>query len=89
MNVKQAVAIAKEHIAELFAEEEILNLGLEEVEFDEDECWRITIGFSRPWNRNVGSVLSGENSRSYKIVVLSDRDGHVLSVKDWNISKAL
>lgn len=89
MDVKLAVVIAKEHIAELFAEEEILNMGLEEVELDEEGFWRITIGFSRPWNRNVGSVLSGENSRSYKIVVLSDKDGHVLSVKDWNISKAL
>ena len=89
MDVKQAVVIAKQHIAELFAEEEILNMGLEEVELDEEGFWRITIGFSRPWNRNVGSVLSGENSRSYKIVVLSDKGGDVLSVKDWNISKAL
>ena len=90
MDVKQAVATAKQHIAELFAEEEILNLGLEEVEWDElEKSWRITIGFSRPWNRNVGSVLSGENSRSYKIVILNDEDGRVLSVKDWNISKAM
>ena len=89
MNVKQAVAIAKEHIAELFGEEEILNLGLEEVELDDEGFWRITIGFSRPWNRNAGAVLSGENSRSYKIVLLRNNDGHVMSVKDWNISKAL
>ncbi|MDE0048448.1 MAG: hypothetical protein OXO52_01580 [Rhodospirillales bacterium] len=89
MNVKEAVAIAKEHIEELFGEEDILNLGLEEVELDEEGFWRITIGFSRPWNRNVGSVLAGENSRSYKIVVLSNRDGDVRSVKDWNISKAM
>ena len=89
MDVKLAVAIAKKHIAELFGEEEILNLGLEEVELDDEGFWRITIGFSRPWNRNVGSVLSGENSRSYKIVVLSNKDGHVLSMKDWNISKGL
>lgn len=89
MNVKQAVAIAKEHIRDLFGEEEILNLGLEEVELDDQELWRVTIGFSRPWNRSAGSVLSGENSRSYKIVLLRNRDGHVVSVKDWNISKAV
>ena len=89
MNVKQAVAIAKEHIKELFGEEEILNLGLEEVELDDDGFWHITIGFSRPWNRNVGATLSGENSRSYKIVLLRNHDGHVLSVKDWNFSKVL
>ena len=89
MNVKKAVAIAKEHIEELFGEENILNLGLEEVELDEEGFWRITIGFSRPWNRNVGSALSRENSRSYKIVLLRDLDGEILSVKDWNIAKAL
>ena len=89
MNVKQAVAIAKEHIAELFGEEDIVNLGLEEVELDDEGFWRITIGFSRPWNWNAGSALSGENSRSYKIVILRDRDGEILSVKDWNITKAL
>ena len=37
MDVKLAVAIAKEHITELFGEEEILNLGLEEVELDDEE----------------------------------------------------
>ena len=89
MDVKQAVAVAKLHIIDLFEEEEIVNMGLEEVELDEEGIWRITIGFSRGWDRNVGSILSGENSRSYKIVNLRDEDGHVLSVKVWNISKAL
>jgi hypothetical protein len=88
MDVKQAVVTAKGHIEDLFGEERILNMGLEEVELDEEGLWRITIGFSRPWNRNVGSVLSGENSRSYKIVILRDEDGRFLSVKDWNISEA-
>ena len=89
MNVKQAVAIAKEHIAELFGEEDILNLGLEEVELDDEGFWRITIGFSRPWNWSAGASLSGESSRSYKIVILRDHDGEIQSVKDWNITKVL
>lgn len=88
MDVKQAVEVAKNHVEDLFGEEDIINMGLEEVELDEEGSWRITIGFSRPWDRNVGSILSGENARSYKIVILRDEDGRVLSVKDWNISKA-
>ncbi len=35
MKVREAVAAAKGHIQELFADEQIANLGLEEVEFDE------------------------------------------------------
>ena len=89
MDVKQAVQVAKDQIIILFGEEEIMNVGLEEVELDDEGHWRITIGFSRPWDRNVGSVLSGGNSRSYKMIVIRDEDGRFLSVKDWTISKAL
>ena len=35
MDVKQAVQTAKEHVAHLFADEPIMNVGLEEVEFHE------------------------------------------------------
>ena len=39
MDVKQAVRTAKEHVVELFADEPIENVGLEEVEFDElNQC---------------------------------------------------
>jgi len=89
MEVKSAVTIAKGHIEELFGDEGLLDMGLEEVELDDEGIWRITIGFSRPWNRNVGTILGHENPRSYKIITLLDSDGRVLSVKDWNISKKL
>jgi hypothetical protein len=36
MDVKQAVQEAKNHIVHLFAEEGVTNLGLEEVDFDDD-----------------------------------------------------
>ena len=37
MDAKQAVQIAKKHVAEIFSDEPIANVGLEEVEFDEIE----------------------------------------------------
>lgn len=37
MGVKAAVAQAKTQIAELFADEDIKNLGLEEVDYDDDK----------------------------------------------------
>ena len=82
MNVKQAVEVAKKYIQELFGEEEIGNLALEEIDAEKEGFWRITIGFSRPWNRRIGSILGGEQSRAYKVVLVRDSDGHVLSVRN-------
>ena len=82
MEVKQAVKEAKKYIQELFGEEEILNLGLEEVELDEEGIWRVTVGFSRPWEQSVDNVLRAGNARAYKMVLIRDRDRSVLSVKN-------
>ena len=85
MDVKEAVAAAKKYIAELFAQENITRLGLEEVEFDEQEGeWRVTVGFSRPWDAPSAllSITQQLNSpRSYKVVRISDA-GAALSVKN-------
>jgi hypothetical protein len=35
VDVKEAVKLAKEHVLELFDDEKLTNLGLEEVEFDD------------------------------------------------------
>ncbi len=52
MDVKQAVEMAKNHIKDLFENEGISNLGLEEVDFDDQtSVWYVTIGFSRPWDK--------------------------------------
>ena len=86
MNVNEAVGLAKKHIAELFAEEKIVNLGLEEVEFDDTaKVWLITLGFSRPWDdpKNVLAAIaqSAYARRVFKQLRVSDEDGRVLSVK--------
>ena len=85
MNVKEAVELAKKHILELFAEEGISNVGLEEVEYDElQAAWHITIGFSRPWDHHV---FEKDPRRSYKVVNIGD-DGQVRSVKNRETSDA-
>jgi hypothetical protein len=46
MKVREAVAAAKAHIQELFSDEQIANLGLEEVEFDgAAKTWTVELGF--------------------------------------------
>ena len=86
MDVKEAAQTAKTYVAELFAGEEIMNLGLEEAEFDRmSNTWKITIGFSRPWDqKNVLSAALGEGrpARSYKVMRINNESGDIESLKD-------
>jgi hypothetical protein len=88
MDVKEAVALAKQSTRELFRDEQIVDLGLEEVEFDDSSGnWLIT--FSRPWvgmtNPNAIAAAFGAGSqkrREYKIVRISDADKRMISIKN-------
>ena len=87
MDVKEAVRTAKSYVADLFEGEEVADVGLEEVKFDEHQnSWVVTVGFSRPWDISRNSVvaaLSAERpSRSYKVIHIADADGRVLSLSD-------
>ena len=86
MDVKEAVKRAKTYVAELFSEEGLTNLGLEEIEYDDQAgTWDVTLGFSRPWNttRSALTALTGEAAarRTYRVVKVRGSDGEVLSVK--------
>ncbi len=85
MDVKEAVQTAKNYVAELFTDETIENIGLEEVEFnDTSNNWEVTIGFSRPWQTNIlaGALSNTHQTRSYKLVCVKDDSGQVLSLTD-------
>ena len=88
MEVKEAVQLAVEHISILFENEELTNIGLEEVEYNpETEEWIVTIGFSRPWDypKNFLANLSANNGmpyRSFKVVTISEYENKILSVKN-------
>lgn len=90
MKPKEAVAIAKQYIHETFEEDEISQLTLEEIDFDDTgSSWMITIGFLRPADRKQPALdrllpkLSYEKplERVYRVVRIRDTDGTVASVK--------
>ena len=84
MDVKEAVRQAKVYVGDLFSDEGVVNLGLEEVEFT-DGIWEVTIGFSRPWDvpRGIAALAQDALSRrSYKVVRIDDTTGRIISVKD-------
>jgi hypothetical protein len=87
MNVKQAVSNAKMYVADLFADEDLRNLGLEEVELDsQTNEWIVTIGFSRPWDEpknTLAALTSGSGPRrAFKVVRISNASTDVVSVKN-------
>ena len=90
MDAKEAIAAAKTYVSEVYADEQITNLGLEEVEhLMTDGNWIVTLSFSRPWNtprtraqevlENLGAVSSLR--RSHKVIKMTG-DVTVLAMKN-------
>ena len=74
MNLKEAVAVAKQQVSDLLAPEIPEHLLLENFLYDDHlGVWSLTIGFALP---------RGEAARSYKLVRVSEADKSVLSVGD-------
>ncbi|MCY4593979.1 MAG: hypothetical protein OXC19_04185 [Bryobacterales bacterium] len=84
MDVREAVKTAKQYLSDLFSDEELFNVGLEEVDFD-GVAWRITLGFSRSWDRKgplIVAIAESRAERSYKVLRIIDETGTVESLKD-------
>jgi hypothetical protein len=83
MVTKEAVTIAKSWISEQLSTEGVQDIGLEEVKF-ESGYWYITIGISRPWDRNNLAAITrgGEFTRSYKVIVISDESKEVVEMRN-------
>jgi hypothetical protein len=86
MTPKEAVEIAKRYVAELFATDGAMNIGLEELRYDENaDRWSVTIGFSRVWEGPQGVSRWMEKSgepwpRTFKLVEIDGSDGRVIEV---------
>ena len=87
MDVKQAIAKARSFITEIFSEEKISELRLEEVEFDKQEdVWLITFGLLRPSLRTrlgqIDEIMgTAPLKRTYKVVRVPGDENDLPSVK--------
>lgn len=78
MDIKEAIAKAKEYAAEIF-DKEVRYVRLEEISFDkEDKVWRVTFGYdsTRKITRKKGLALyqdvEEESLRDYRTFELSE-----------------
>jgi len=93
MNVKEAVKIAIAYVAELFEGEDLSNIGLEEATYDQtQELWKVTVGFSRPWDYPKPGIVAGlqpvSPKREYKVVYINPESKEVISVKIREVQNA-
>lgn len=92
MDVKEAAKLAKDYVADLFADEGIGNLGLEEIELVADgRYWVVTVGFSRPWDQGgLATITLGQRGlrRSFKVLRIDNDSSTVESIKDRILQEA-
>ena len=83
MNVKDAIATARDYFVDAFADFEKQRPSLEEVWYDELTAnWHVTFGLQRPGPKNLLNPYDPAPSQTiYKVVELSDKDGKVISIK--------
>jgi len=88
IDVKEAVRTAAKYLADLFAEEGISDIRLEEVELSEDvQTWNVTLSFLRkagvqtPLAEQLSVALGPQRDRDFKVLTVRADDGSVTSVK--------
>jgi hypothetical protein len=86
IEVKDAVKIAQDYIRELYTQDEIRDLALEEVEISEDnKFWIVTIGFTKQMSQplNPMEAMSGPKfSRFQKELKIDAESSLVRSMKN-------
>ena len=98
IDVKSAVQAARKHADELFADQALQNLLLEEVIFEEDrQLWLITLGYDLPrkvikrkdgWAvmiRGNESEIEEKQERVYKRFKINAEDGSFQGMEIYNI----
>lgn len=83
MDAKQAVATAKKHFMDVFSDDLASPPTLEEVWLDHGKkMWHITLRMHRRVGGSLQGILGMDVSQDLKVVSISDKDGHAISVRN-------
>jgi hypothetical protein len=89
IDIKDAVKAARVFAQQLFDQESLKNLALEEVELDADAGeWLVTLGYDSPNRKrktttgpSLFPTVEELNIREYKIFRIAANDGHLVSMR--------
>jgi hypothetical protein len=85
MREEQVIALAKDRLATLFAEEGVKDLRLEEIKRKSKGGWSVTLSFFRPASIQpnitgaLAHILTPEWQRAWKVVEVNG-DGEVIAI---------
>lgn len=83
MEVREAVKIARDYVTHVYGDEDIREVGLDEVSFNHSEdVWEITIGFHRLRKSSLVDTALGSLANSY--AVAKEREYKAIRIKDSN-----
>jgi hypothetical protein len=86
-----AVRAAKAWLAQVYADESIARIALEEVRF-RDGNWEITLGFNRFDPESPAHQFQAledayaRRQRIYKVLVVAGNDNHVMEMRDREVA---
>jgi len=85
IEVKEAVARAVEFLGNIYANENLKDVRLEEVELVYGEpYWDVTLSYLKESTpSNVAAAITGSSGREYKVIKLNSENGEVVSMKIW------
>jgi hypothetical protein len=82
LDVKAAVATTLTYLKDLYSDEQLKNIRLEEVWLSDDEkYWYITIGFDSPTSVRDPLASLRLSEREYKLFKVRVEDGRVMEMK--------
>ena len=97
ISVKEAVGFAKNAITDLYEDDPLKNLALEEIELrttEGKEIWQVTLGFYRPRSvtsssNHLSAFFERQNeveNRVYKVIDIDAKTGDFLKMSMRNAS---
>jgi len=82
LDVKAAAATAVTYLKDLYSDEQLKNIRLEEVWLSDDEkYWYITIGYDTPTSARDPLAALRQPEREYKLFKVRVEDGRVMEMK--------
>jgi hypothetical protein len=95
IDAKTAVGNAVAYVSDMYKDEHITDVLLEEIEMNEAEtAWRVTVGFTRVMPMNpllagdLAKMFSLKGDRLYKVIEVDAVNGAVRSMKIRDIHSA-